>query len=51
MNFSPDHRRVDFIIEDVPANTFVEARLLTSPQVFSIVNLEDFPRYETILDE
>ncbi|HAX97386.1 MAG TPA: hypothetical protein DCY12_00440 [Candidatus Atribacteria bacterium] len=51
MNFSSDHRRVDFLIEDVPANTFVEARFLTSPQVFSRVNLEDFPRYETILDE
>jgi len=51
MNFSTDHRRVDFIIENVPANTFVEARLLTNPQVFSAVNQQDFPRYEAILDE
>jgi uncharacterized membrane protein len=51
MNFSPDHRRVDFIIEDVPANTFVEARLLVSPQVFSGVHLQNIPRYESILDE
>ncbi|NLJ48390.1 MAG: DUF2207 domain-containing protein [Candidatus Atribacteria bacterium] len=51
MNFSSDQRRLDFMIEDVPANTFVEARLLTSPQIFPGVNLEDFPRYEAILNE
>ena len=51
MNFSPDHRRVDFRIENVPANTFVEARLLTSPQIFSGVHLQKISRYEEILDE
>lgn len=51
MNFSSDHRVVDFQIENIPANTFVETRLLTNPDIFPFVPQRNSQRYETILEE
>jgi len=51
MNFSPDRRTVDFQIENVPANTFVETRLLTNPDVFPFAAQRNSQRYEAILEE
>ncbi|MGQ9622557.1 MAG: DUF2207 family protein [Candidatus Caldatribacteriaceae bacterium] len=51
MEFPEDRKSVSFRLQDVPADTFVEARLLTSPRVFPAVPLRGGHRYEAILEE
>lgn len=51
MTFPEDYRSVHFRLENVPADTFVEARLLMDPSVFPTVPLQDELRYEAILNE
>lgn len=51
MVFSDDQRSVSFRLFQVPADTFVETRLLASPNVFPDVPLQEEPRYELILEE
>ncbi|MEI6158103.1 MAG: DUF2207 domain-containing protein, partial [Atribacterota bacterium] len=51
MNFSPDFRTVDFMIQNVPQNSFVEARALIDPGIFPNLSLIPTKRYEAILEE
>jgi uncharacterized membrane protein len=51
LTFSDDRRTVRFRVQDIPADTFVEVRLLSSPSVFSKVAPLPEKRYEAILEE
>jgi len=51
MSFSDDYKNVSVVMQNIPKNRFVEFRLLTSPSVFSDVQLIEENRYESILDE
>ncbi len=51
MTFSEDRRTVRFRLQNIPADSFVEARLLSSPSVFSAVSPLPQERYEKILEE
>jgi uncharacterized membrane protein len=51
MDFSDDLKRVTVSMLDIPKNRFVEFRLLTSPSVFSDVEMINQEKYESILNE
>jgi uncharacterized membrane protein len=51
MNFSEDWKSASFRLWDIPADTFVEARLLTNPRIFSAVPPQGERRYRAILEE
>jgi len=51
MAFSDDLKKVTVAMQDIPKNSFVEFRLLTSPYVFSDVAITEQNRYESILNE
>jgi len=51
MEFSDNFKRVSVGMRDIPKNRFVEFRLLTSPSVFSDVEMIGENRYEAILNE
>jgi uncharacterized membrane protein len=51
ITFSDDYQKVSVAMQDIPKNRFVEFRLLTSPSVFSEVELIQENKYESILSE
>lgn len=51
MTFFDDYRKVSVGMQDIPKNRFVEFRLLTSPSIFSDVELFEENKYESILNE
>jgi len=51
MTFSDDYKKVSVAMQDIPKNRFVEFRLLTSPSIFSDVELIEENKYESILNE
>ena len=51
MTFSYDFKKVSVVMQDIPKNRFVEFRLLTSPSIFSDVELIGKNKYESILNE
>jgi uncharacterized membrane protein len=51
MTFPEDRKSVRFRLQDIPADTFVEARLLARPEVFVDVPRQPLRRYEAILEE
>jgi len=51
MTFSNDYQRVSVTMKDIPKDRFVEFRLLTSPSIFSDVELIEQNEYENILNE
>lgn len=51
MTFAEDRRTVRFKVQNVPADSFVEVRLLSHPSVFSGITPLPEKRYEAILEE
>ena len=51
MTFSEDRRTVRFRLQNIPADSFVEVRLLSSPSLFSAASPLPQRRYEAILEE
>jgi len=51
MTFSDDYKKVSVVMHDILKNRFVEFRLLTSPSIFTDVELIEENKYENILDE
>lgn len=51
INFPEDWKSASFRLRDIPADTFVEARLLTNPRIFSAVPPQGGRRYRAILEE
>lgn len=51
MEFPEDRKSVSFLLRDIPADTFVETRLLAHPRIFPGVPLQGGRRYEAILEE
>ncbi len=51
LSFSEDLSKATVDLSDVPANSFVEFRVLASPSIFSSVPLIQANQYEAILDE
>jgi len=51
MTFSEDYKQVSVAMQDIPKNQFIEFRLLTSPSIFSDVELIEENKYESILNE
>jgi uncharacterized membrane protein len=50
LNFSEDFKKAYVSLENIPKDTFVEFRVLTQPEIFSIAEIPE-KKYEAILNE